>query len=447
MRHRPHLIAACATIAALVAAAPGLAQTQTEATQPTRPFQGLFGGNEADLRARQTLNFNFSLMASYDDNSVTAFSPETAAELDPLLTYTGLYYGGAPSLDYRRNWRHGTFAAAGGTSVRYYPKQKEVTRVRDWGTVAFSRALGPRTTINASQGVSYSSYFMNGYFPSMTPVVAGEPVVPGYDNYTYRRPNYQFNTAADFEHRFTQKASASAYYSLTYIDFLKTDLYPTARYYAQQISARYQQSLARSLAFRVGYSYLRYRHGLIFIPDVRTRGDNVELGLDYQKTLRIAGRKTTLGFSAGSAMVTYLSKRYFTYLIHSYASSALGPKWVGVISYDRNFSFVEGLAAPYATDAVTANVGGYLNRRTNLTFGGGYTHGTGVATSSGRSYGAWTGVGQLQVAVAREIALYGYGYFYHFDFKGEYPYSPLPARQWDRWGVRCGVTFWVPLLR
>jgi hypothetical protein len=434
-------------IAALWVAAPGFAQTQTQPEQPGGPFQGLFGGNEVNVRARQTLNFTFSAFADYESNDITAPNEGLVEQLSPIMTQTGLYFGASSSLNYGRRWRRASFSAAGGTSARYYPDLKEFTRVRDWGALAFTYAFGPKTTLNASQSAWYSPYFMNGWFPGMNPAVPGQPITPGYDNYTYYRPNWQFNTAVDFQRRLTRASSASAYYSLNYIDFLAKGLYPAATYYAQQITLRYQHSLSRSLSLRAGYSFNKYRHGLIFIPDERTRGDNIELGLDYQKTLKVGGRQTDIGATGGGTYVTFRKNRYYTYLVHAHATTMLAPKWSANLAYDRNFSFVEGLEAPYATDAVTVNVGGYLDRRTNLNFSGGYTHGTGVATSFGRTYGAWTGITQLQVAMTRNVALFGQGYFYHFDFKGDYPYSPLPTRQWNRWGIRGGVTFWVPLLR
>jgi hypothetical protein len=281
----------------------------------------------------------------------------------------------------------------------------------------------------------------------MNPVVPGQAISPGYNNYTFYRPNWQFLTGVDFLWRPAQKSTVSAHYFLNYIDFVKKGFYPPATYYAQQISARYQYSISRHFSFRAGYSYNKYRHGLIFIPDERTRGDNIELGVDYLNTLRVAGKQVTFGASTGVSTVGFLGTTYNTALVHAYVASPISKTWNASITYDRNFSFVEGLQAPYATDAVAANIGGYFNRRTNVTFEAGYTHGTGVATSIGKSYGAWTGVAQLQVALARALALFGQGYFYHFDFVGSYPYSPLPTRSWDRWGVRVGASFWLPILR
>ena len=449
MKHRSCPLLASIALAVLLAAAPASAQIPRTGPEqePARPFQGLFGGNQSNLQSRQALNVNFSFFLDYEDNDVTAPNADAIYQLEPLMTQTGFYFGGATSLDYRKRWRRAALTAAGGTSARYYPDQHEFARMRDWATVAFTYAFGPKTTLNASQSAWYSAYFMNGWFPGLNPAVAGQPITPGFDNYTYYRPNWQFNTAIDFQRRLTQASSFSAYGYLTYIDFLKKGNYPSATYYAGQLSLRYQHSITKNLAFRGGYSFNRWRHGLIFIPDEHTRGDNLELGLDFQKTLRVSGRQTTIGASGGLTWITFQENQYYTYLIHAYATTMVTQKWFANLAYDRNFSFVEGLAAPYATDSVTMNVGGYLNRRTNLSFAGGYTHGVGVATSASRSYGAWIGSAQLQVALTEKVALFGQGYFYHFDFKGSYPYSPLPTRGWNRWGVRGGVTLWIPILR
>ena len=447
MKLRPHFVAAFAAVAVLVAATPGSAQTQTDPTQPGGPFQGLFGGNQANPRARQALNFTFSAFVNYENNDIAAPGEDVIQQISPLMTQTGVYIGGMTSLEYNKRWRRASFSAVGGTSARYYPDYQEFTRIRDWGTVAFTYAFGPKTTLNASQSAWYSEYFMNGWFPGMNPTVPGQPITPGFDNYTYRRPNWQLNTAIDFTRRLTQASSFSAYGFLTYIDFLKQQYTPGATYYTGQLSLRYQHSLTKELSLRAGYSFNRWRHGLIFIPDEHTRGDNIELGLDYQKTLEVAGRRTSIGATGGATYITFQEDTYYTYLVHAYMTSMLSRRWFANLAYDRQFSFVEGLVAPYATDSLTANIGGYLSRRWNVNFSGGYTHGVGVATTMGRTYGAWTGIGQLQVALTEQIALFGQGYFYHFDFTGEYTYSPLPTRQWDRWGARSGVTFWVPILK
>jgi hypothetical protein len=432
--------------AALCTATSGFAQTQTtQGDQVEKPFRALFGGNARDPRARQSLSLNLSLFGTYEHNGITAPNPDLLAQISPLMSQTGFYMGGVTSGEYQRNWRRSSLSANAGTTGRYYPNQGEFTRANTWGSAAFSHAFGPNTSMGASQSVGYSPYFTNGWFPAMNPVVPGQAITPGFNNYTFHRPNWQYLTGIDFLWRPTPKATVSAYYFLDYIDFKKTQLYPQATYWSSQISARFQYAITKHLSFRAGYGYVKYRHGLIFVPDLHTRQDNIELGVDYQNTIRI-GKRTTFGFSTGTSMVAYQSNTYFTALVHAYIDTAMGRTWYANVTYDRNFTFVEGLQAPYATDAVAASIGGYLNRRTNLTFQAGYSHGVGVATSEGRSYGAWTGIAQLQVALARAVALFGQGYFYHFDFAGSYPYSPLPTRAWDRWGVRAGLTLWIPVL-
>ena len=161
----------------------------------------------------------------------------------------------------------------------------------------------------------------------MNPSVPGQPITPGFDNYTYYRPNWQFNTAIDFQRRLTQASSFSAYGYLNYIDFVQKGLYPQATYYAAQLSLRYQHSLSRSLALRAGYSFNKYRHGLIFIPDERTRGDNIEFGLDYHKTLKVGGRETNIGATGGATYITFQENTYYTYLIHAYTTTVLTQRW------------------------------------------------------------------------------------------------------------------------
>ena len=172
MKHRPHLVMALVAVATLLAAGPASGQGQTETGEPTRPFQGLFGGNEADARSRQTLNFTFSAFANYENNDITVPNPDIIQQLSPIMTQTGLYFGGMSGLDYRRRWRRASFSVAGGTAARYYPDFKEFTRIRDYGTVAFTYAFGPKTTLNASQAVWYSPVLHERLVPQHEPVRA-----------------------------------------------------------------------------------------------------------------------------------------------------------------------------------------------------------------------------------------------------------------------------------
>jgi hypothetical protein len=271
-------------------------------------------------------------------------NPDIIQQLSPIMTQTGLYFGGMSSLDYRRRWRRASFSAAGGTAARYYPDFKEFTRIRDYGTVAFTYAFGPKTTLNASQAVWYSPYFMNGWFPGMNPSVPGQPITPGYDNYTYYRPNWQFNTAIDFQRRLTRPPRSPRMASSTTSTSCRRAL-PARDVYAAQLAFA-TSTACRDLALRAGYSFNKYATADLHPRRAHARRQ-YRLGLDYHKTLKVGGANN---IGARRRHLHHVPGEPLHVLIHAYATTVL-TQVVRQPLLDRNFSFVEGLLR-HTTDSV-----------------------------------------------------------------------------------------------
>ncbi len=442
---------------ALAAAPPALAQSgqQARPLEPDRPFRGLFGGNEADPRSRQALDFRMSLYGAWEENVIT---PTEGASVPPrlesLINMTGYYAGETTSLTYTRRGRRVTFNASAGAHLRYYTEQEEFSNAADWASFSFSASLSPRTTLSATQGVTYSPYYSNGFFPLLTAGLPGEPYAPATDYYTFYHPNYAYNTAVNFTRRLTPRSSLSAFYNLNYVDFLEaSDVQSWQAFRNQMAGARFQYSFTPTFGMHAGYSYVEGRYGWYSAQRYPVEGHNIDVGVDYNKTLPL-GRRTQFGFATGTSIVKGTTgygggegKYHFNAQGSAYLNTALGRTWNANVSYQRGIMFVQGYQEPWYTDAVSARIGGYLGRRVNVSLQGGWTRGAGYYSLQEGGIDAWTGLANLQVALTRTIAIFGQYFYYYYDTNARQVIPFFSAEKFERQGVRVGLNLWLPLLR
>ena len=445
--------------ASLALSCGGTASAQSQQGEPEKPFRGLFGGNEADLRSRQALDFRFSLYGAWEENVTTLLDSAeyTPSRFESLLNMTGYYAGATSSLSYSRRGKRFSFNAVGGAHFRYYTEQQEFSNASDWASVGFSASLSPKTTLSASQGVSYSPYYSNGFFPMLTAPVPGEVLSPSPDYYTFYHPNYSYTTAVNLGRRLTPRSSLSAYYNLNYVDFTEQDDLSSWQPFRNQMAgARYQHNLTKTLGFHAGYAYTEGRYGWYAAQAYPVKGHNIDVGLDYSQTLPL-GRKTTFGFATGTSIVEGTSnyadekgengRYYFNALVTAYVNTAIGRTWKAGVNYGRGLMFVQGFQEPWFYDSVWATLGGYLGRRVNVSFQGGWTNGGSYYALEGAGIDAWTALANLHVALTRTVAVFGQYFYYHYDVAGQQLLPFVAARDFERHGVRAGLTVWLPLLR
>ena len=443
----------------LLSAVPARAQSaQSQPPGPARPFRGLFGGNEADPRSRQALNLQASFFSAYDDN-VLADRGQGGVP-DPRYMTSGFYAGATTSLDYRRRWGRVSFDLSGGTLLRYYPSMSDFNSASEWASAGFSAALTRKTTLRASQGVSYSPFYSYGWFAGLNPTVTGEVVRPNSDYVVYKRPLFESTTAVDLARRVTRRSSLNFFYNLNRADFRQSadvsDPTLTEGYKTQNAGARFSYSATSRTSLRFGYSYQASRYGALVLRNQQIEGHNVEIGFEYARAF-VRDRTTTFGVSTGGSVTDspynpYLinaanTSYYYNVPVDAYLEHPFGRAWNARLSYTRNLQFVEGLTEPFFSNAATATLRGYVGRRVYLTTSAAYSNGTGIYSSLGRGITAYTGTVQSQFALSRTTALFAQYFYYHYEIDGRLLAPPGPTQRFDRQGIRAGLSFWLPLLR
>lgn len=122
----------------------------------------------------------------------------------------------------------------------------------------------------------------------------------------------------------------------------------------------------------------------------------------------------------------------------------MGRTWYAVGTYERGLAFIEELAQPVFTNAVTVSVGGYTSRRTDLAMSAAYTDGEAAffATQSGLK--TYTGNVRYRYAASRAWSAYAEYLYYFYDFSRNLTRAPFITPGFQRNGVRVGMTLWVP---
>src|SRR5688572_29461951 len=155
--------AMCALLAALMSAAPALAQTGTPRAE--RPYRGLFASGVDD--AGQSLIATGSIGGGYDSNvfaDLGATGPGIVT--DPRFARPGMVGSASGALEYALRQDKVDFMASFGDAYRYYPQNSQTSVNSYTQSAGVSYRASRRTTIGASQYVAYQP-FMLSLFPSL----------------------------------------------------------------------------------------------------------------------------------------------------------------------------------------------------------------------------------------------------------------------------------------
>ena len=441
-----------------------VAEAQTgqggQSFRPERPYRGLFGGNAADPNRNQNLDLTVSFYGAYDDNVLAGRGQGGSATGDPRFQQSGEYAGGDLSLAYGRHGERGTVNVSGGTSYRYYPSIHDLSGFNYFGTLGFSLKITSRTTLRATESVTYSPYYGFGSSFGLSGQVPGELITATTDYSIVERPAVTYFSSAAIDHRLTRRATVTADYRLRYTDFREEGDSPLRDWGA---GARFSYDLTRRARARLGYHYRRAVHGMFFQGRPIEYHD-VDVGVDYDRALSIS-RRTTFGFTTGTGVYRSFDpgleeeptpgstqdlrlRTRFLFTGSAYLNREFGRTWNARLDYKRGLHYIEGFPDAFFSDAVSFNAAGQAGRRARIAMSAAYNDGQmGIASLTGRNYELYTGTAGVQFAVTRMTALYVNYLYYHYEFDEDVRVPFGMARGLDRHSVRAGLTLWLPLLR
>jgi hypothetical protein len=444
-----------AVVACCAAPAPAAAQEQPP-TQPggrARPFRGLFGSPQDPSRA-QTLTLTGSANAGYDDNVIAGTGGVGA---DPRAQVGSSIVGGGLGLAYSKSARRVNFNANVNGDTRYYPERSTLSASSYGASAGLSYELSRRSRITLAQATAYQPFYQMGVFPGVGDPVLGGGVPSNLDFAVARRASWITSSNVTFDRQLGRRSSLQLQYAYSNQHFTEDTLdqagnpTDTGDLTYQMVGFRFTRSLSRYIALRLGYDY---RRGTFSQPaDTVTEGHNIDVGIDYARTLSFS-RRTRLSFSTGSAIVqTSDQDRRYRVTGNATLSHEITRDWNTSLTYVRDVGFFGNFNQPIFSDSVSARLRGVLADRLLMTVTAGFLTGDlGLTDDGSTSFKTFTGSASLLYGLTQLLGVdVTYSYFdYRFSDLTSPTDPNLPPGlppSFGRNSIRAGLTLWLPLLR
>lgn len=355
-------------------------------------------------------------------------------------TVPGLHTDADALITYGRRMKRASFGASGRSVLRYDARARAMTPVRQQGAVEFSMT-GSQRQFRASQSVSYSPYYQFGAVADVAPSDLSETALSHGDFANSRLSAYGFTTDIALTQAISRRSTLSMAYNRRTTTFGRSDLDLRAQTMAMHISHR----LTRYVSLRTGYGY--QVANVAVAHDRPARNHDVDLGLDYSRALSFS-RRTTLSFSSGSSTTTQDGGTAFRLTGDATLTRQIGRTWNARVAANRRVQMLEGFTQPVLADAITATLGGGLNRYTAVSSSLGFTSGTvGVVSTPGHHYANWTGGAGLRLTLSRRSAVEAQYFYYVHRFDQNIQLPPGLMSGLSRHGIRVGLSWNAPLVR
>jgi hypothetical protein len=441
---------------ALALPAPAAAQGRGDGQQdrPERPFRGLFGAAPSDGSTGTTLSFTASVTGGYDDNIVS-----DQPNLAPGVAVGGAVYNGSAGLMYSRSTTRSSLGMNLSANKRYFPSNTDLNAGSYGAGIGFERNLSRRTRISLGQNVAYVPFYQFSLFPGLGPPELGSTAPSNLDYAVTPQESWILNSNAELSRDLGRRSSVRMFYGYGYQNMSQsspppvvTDPLvapveePVSDLITHTAGFQFRRSLTRHAGLRLGYSYRSGGYQFANASDVSAH--NIDVGVDYARTLSIF-RRTTFSFGTGSSIVQIDRDRFFRVIGDANLNHQLTRSWTARLSYNRGVGYVASFSEPFFTDGLTASVGGFMGRRLSMNLTGAYVNGDlGVSAGGGNGVKTYSANFTAQYAFSQILAADFSAYSYKYDF--EDPSVALPGGlpgQFERTGVRAGLSLWLPLLR
>jgi hypothetical protein len=442
--NRCGLAVVAALLAVVASANNGSAQT---ANGPYRP---IFGGAGDMATARQNLDVTLNVTEGRDSNSAAV--AEAGVLGSATLQGNGFYTEIGPQVN--AGWRGARmqFSATGASNVRDYSDPHEVFVTSHVARVALAAQLTRRTRVTIDQGVTYAPTFQYGLTSgggtqSVGPV--NGDALSTSNTVLNSEPSYSYATRASLAHSFTGRTDVSFNADFQYTDFVRHDPgYPDL--HAYHAGGRLTHALNRNLKLHAGYTFGHSQYTGLVQPTVE---HDIDVGVDYSRPLS-RSRKTTVGFSLGSTLLTGpllgtqpILEQQYRFIGNAMFTRQISRTWSAQGTFGRNLSYLQGLPEPVFTNAFTAATSGFLNRRTDLLLSAAYSAAQPSPGGDASPFTTYTGDVRLRVALTTMLAASAEYFYYFYNFNRNLPLPPGVPPELTRSGVRVGVTLWVPVRR
>ena len=409
--------------------------------RPERPYRGLFRGGVGGS-TEQGLTLDAQLGGGYDDNVFSeGFGGGGGLETGSDWQSGGFGYLGA-DLSYSLATPRVSFGASLVSANRYFPDQVTSFIGAHTGRVGVSLERR-RTRLTLSQSVGYQPFLTLDVFPTLLDPELGQGDAADQDQGTPLDGYLSYVSSVDLTHRVSRRGALIFNYG-----YRASDFDDRARNLAvNSVAGRYEHEVLRDLTVRLGYGFSDGRYASLPTVDQEdVRQHTIDVGVNFDRALSLT-RRTTLSFETGGAAISDSEDTFYTVLGGARLNHEMGQSWNAAISYLRNLSFIEAIADPFLSDALSLGLRGMLARRLEFDATGSVS--TGVIGLSGggddglTTYGTRVG---LTLGLTRFLALEVSHSYYHYAFESGVSLPVGLSSLYDRQSVLATLNVWVPII-
>jgi hypothetical protein len=436
------LVRIVSTLAVATLVTSSVAFAQMAEGQPG--VQLVFGRAGSPVASGNFLDLTADLLGGYD-TALPQFSQSDSRRIE------GEVVEGAAGLTYFRSGQNFTLRTGYVGAVVHYPDLRRqgatntLTANSHLGMVELGMGLSTNTDLTVSQTISYSPFH---HFRTLETTGGALQTlsVGARDFFLVSRGAYSSISEVGVSHQLDSRTELATYYSGHFTDFPNQ---PQFNWATQSVGARASRQVAPNLALVAGYAFTRHLSEDQPVPFDR---HDLDLGVDYGRTVNVT-RRTTFGFRTGSSMTTRrdqpvsLDSRdtYLRMIGAADLNHRMGRTWQAHLGYERGFQYIVGIPEPFASDAVTAALGGYLTDRLHFEMATSYTQGGLRYSTEGRGYNVYDASALLQYPISQRLAIdLNYLYVKYLPQGGLF--LPGIPEAFERNAVRVGLSVWVPLL-
>jgi hypothetical protein len=412
---------------------------------PGRPFRPLFRTASDPALNRDRIDVMAFASAGHDEVGRRIGDVSTRPQLS-TSNFGSLYATGL----YAHQGRRSRFSISGAATTRYYSVLQTLTPMNVSGAVRGSFPVGRRTNLAFSQRASYSPYYT---FEPLTAAASSsdlesrdaepQPIAEpdaATDHRTSSRTTYGYDTQALLESQVGRHSRFELSYSFHHVDTTGE----ASDFASHQPSVIYTHGLGRNLSLNVGYTLTRYEY---LDTAARVLSHDIHGGLSFAR--QVFSRQTSVFAVTRTSIVNDgVSNRFYlggtAGLSHRFTR-----EWFGVASYTRGADVLEGFAAPFFTfsDAVSGRFTGRVVGPLRVAASGSFSRGSFSVQTLENSYQSRGATVRLWVPVTSMLAAYVDAYDFWYNFRRRVGLlESMPARS-TTYGVRAGLTFWLPVLR
>lgn len=416
------------------------------------------GGQSGAVDNGQRLHLRGTTFGSYSNNVMADFARELSGAVGGREPHANIYYGFTGGVDYGYTKQGNTFFSFDARSTASYYPEYDIRATQHTAEVTLSQPIGRRTTFNFSQDARASDMYRLELFPDL---MSDDPNALRQldDQYSMVAvKTYSYVTSTGLSRMLSRRATIGANYRLRYVDSPNEAF----NFMVHDAAATFQYELTKYGSLRAGYNYReapRYSGSGTTEDENPFKSHGINIGIDYNRAFSLSGRRTSLTFSTGSALLASAreeedrnEERSTAHLRPVLQGTVtlrrnLGRTWDAQASYRRIVHFIEGFTDPLFTESVSAGFGGQVGRyfRADATVAHAFG-GVGRGKSAGKSYGSKSVSAQFARPLTRQLSMFT-EYLYLRQHLGEDITLPAGfAHSLNRHSIRLGLSLGLPLI-